>query len=261
MSENDLSTSATATAREPGAAAPLTDAHTVKRFGQELTELTSLVLRMGGLVEEQIHRAVMAISEEDLEVARDVIARDHVVNFLDVQADERIVNLLALRQPMGRDLRTIMSLGKAVTDLERIGDEARRIARIAVHIHEAPGTPPNRGLLRDVVPMSRLASRMLRDALDALARQDVEQAVEVARCDNELDQEFQAALRRLATYVMEDARNVGHTINATFAIKSLERIGDHSKNIAEYVIYLVKGKDVRHTSPETLRRDVLERAD
>ena len=232
--------------------------HTVKRFDQDLAALNSLVLKMGGLVEEQISRAVSAITEEDLELARDVIARDHVVNFMDVQADERIVNLLALRQPMGKDLRTITSLGKTVTDLERIGDEAERIARMSIQIYESGGGPPNHALLRDLFPMSKLAAAMLHSALDSLARLDVEQAIETARGDTELDQEFQAALRRLATYIMEDARNVGHAINVIFAVKSLERIGDHSKNIAEYVIYLVKGKDVRHVSPETLRRDVLE---
>ena len=171
--------------------------HTFKRFDQELTHLNSVVLRMGGLVENQIAKAVTALREADLEAARNVVARDHVVNFLDVQADEQIVNLLALRQPVGKDLRMILSLGKTVTDLERIGDE--------------------------------------------------------------LDSEFQAALRRLSTYTMEDARNVGHTINVTFIVKSLERIGDHAKNITEYVVFLVKGKDVRHVSPGSIDTEELDR--
>ena len=232
--------------------------HTVKRFDQELGELNTLVLQMGGLVQEQISNAVQALRNEDLEASREVIARDHVVNFMDVQADERIVNLLALRQPMGRDLRMIMSLGKTVTDLERIGDEAERIARMTIQIYDGDANHPNRRLLRDTASMAGLATAMLRDALDSLARLDVDKALEVAKGDAELDGEFQSALRRLATYLLEDSRNVGHTINVTFIIKSLERIGDHAKNIAEYVIFLVKGKDVRHVSPESLDEQILD---
>ena len=233
--------------------------HTFKRFDQELQHLSSIVLRMGGLVEDQIAKAMTALREADVEAARNVVARDHVVNFLDVQADEQIVNLLALRQPVGKDLRMILSLGKTVTDLERIGDEAERIARMTIDIYTSDNPPPDALLLGDAFRMSSLATRMLREVLDALVRVDVEKAIEVARGDTELDAEFQAALRRLSTYIVEDARNVGHTINVTFIIKSLERIGDHSKNIAEYVVFLVKGKDVRHVSPESIDTDDLDR--
>ncbi|MDX1434698.1 MAG: phosphate signaling complex protein PhoU [Gammaproteobacteria bacterium] len=236
------------------------DQHTVKRFDQELSDLKSLVLEMGGLVQEQIARAMEALREEDVELCREVIARDHMVNFMDVQADERIVNLLALRQPMGRDLRMITSLGKTVTDLERIGDEAERIARMTLHIYDNGSPLPSSRLLRDSGSMSRLAMSMLEDALDAIARLDVDLALSVAKQDIELDGEFQAGLRRLATYIMEDPRNVGHAINATFILKSLERIGDHAKNIAEYVIFLIKGKDVRHVSAESLSEEVLDDA-
>lgn len=234
--------------------------HTVKRFDRELSELNSLVLRMGGLVQDQIATAMEALREGDPEAARNLITRDHVVNFMDVEADKRSVNLLALRQPMGRDLRMIMSLGKTVSDLERIGDEAKRIARMTIHMYESAGSQPGSGLLRDTRSMSRLAAAMLRDALDALARLDVDLAIEVAKGDSELDSEFRSALRRLATYIMEDSRNVGHAIDATFILRSLERIGDHAKNIAEYVIFLVKGKDVRHISPESLSKGILEEA-
>ena len=236
-----------------------TEEHTFKRFDQELAHLNRIVLRMGGLVEDQIAKAMAALRDADLDAARNVVARDHVVNFLDVQADEQIVNLLALRQPVGRDLRTILSLGKTVTDLERIGDEAERIARVTIDIYTSSNPPSDPRLLGDAYRMSTLATRMLRDVLDALARLDVEKAIQVARGDVELDSEFQAALRRLSTYIMEDARNVGHTINVTFIVKSLERIGDHSKNIAEYVVFLVKGKDVRHVSPESIDPEELDR--
>ena len=234
--------------------------HTVKRFDQELSDLHALVLRMGGLVQDQIGRAMVALRDEDIELARDVIARDHMVNFLEVQADEQAVNLLALRQPMARDLRMIMSLEKTVSDLERIGDEAEHIARMTVQIYGSGGPMPGSKLLRDTHSMSRLAKFMLQDALDSLARLDVEKALKVSKCDVELDSEFQSALRRLATYIMEDSRNVGHTINVTFILKSLERMGDHAKNIAEYVVYLVKGKDVRHVSAESVEKDLFEGA-
>ncbi len=233
--------------------------HTFKRFDQELANLNNIVLRMGGLVEDQIAKAMTALRDADVEAARQVVARDHVVNFLDVQADEQIVNLLALRQPVAKDLRMILSLGKTVTDLERIGDEAERIARMTIDIYDSDSAPPDAVLLDDAFRMSTLASRMLHDVLDALARLDVDQAIRVARGDTELDSEFQAALRRLSTYIMEDARNVGHIIDATFIVKSLERIGDHSKNIAEYVIFLVKGKDVRHVSPESIDTEEFDR--
>jgi phosphate transport system protein len=233
--------------------------HTVKRFDAELSELKELVLRMGGLVHEQIDWAVNAVAKEDMEVCRDIIARDHVVNFMEVQADEMIVNLLALRQPMGSDLRAIMSLGKAVTDLERIGDEAERIARMGLQMFDAPqGRVPSNKLLSDAGSMATLAKSMLTDALDAFARLDVDLALSVAKQDIDLDNAFQSALRRLATYTMEDPRNVGRVIDATFIVKSLERIGDHAKNIAEHVIYLIKGKDVRHVSSKSLTEKALD---
>jgi phosphate transport system protein len=234
--------------------------HTVRSYDQELNDLNALVLRMGGLVQEQIERAMQALTDLDVELARDVIARDHVVNFMDVQADERAVNLLARRQPMGRDLRMVMSLGKAVTDLERIGDEAEKIARMCIHFMQAGSGAPNAKLLRDTHSMAKLASAMLKQSLDALARLDIDQALKVAKGDQELDSEFQSALRRLSTFLMEDARNVGHIITVTLILKSIERIGDHAKNISEYVVFLVKGKDVRHVSPESIESDLEDQA-
>jgi len=231
--------------------------HTVKSYDEQLSHLRSVVMEMGGLVEEQIQNAIKAFRGDDPELAREVIARDHTVNGLEVKADEEITNLLALRQPMAVDLRLITSLAKVVTDLERIGDEARKIARITTYINERDAPPPKKKLTRDVKSMGKLAVRMLHESLDALARMDVELAVDVARGDEELDAEFTAALRHLYTYVMEDARMVGHTIDITLIVKALERIGDHSKNISEYVIYLVKGTDVRHTDPETIAENVL----
>ena len=234
------------------------DAHTVKQFDVLLANLRNLVLEMGGLVEEQIKHAIQALDDEDLNAAREVIARDQVINGLQVKADEDCVSIIALRQPLGSDLRLIMSLSKIVTDLERIGDEAEKIARMTIKTYDGVSNPPSAKLLRDVKPMAKLAIDMLHNCLNALARLDVEKAVEVAQGDDELDQEFQSALRRLITYMMEDTRTIGQAISVIFIVKALERIGDHSKNIAEYIIYLVKGKDVRHVSMDVLVQDALE---
>ena len=234
------------------------DAHTVKQFDVQLANLRNLVLEMGGLVEDQIKNAVQALDDENIAAAREVIARDQIINGLQVKADEDCVSLIALRQPLGSDLRLIMSLSKIVTDLERIGDEAEKIARMTVKTYDGVSSPPSAKLLRDVAPMAKLAQGMLHGCLDALARLDVQKAVEVARGDYELDQEFQSALRRLITYMMEDARTIGQAISVIFIVKALERIGDHAKNIAEYIIYLVKGKDVRHISMDALVQGALE---
>ena len=233
------------------------DAHTVKQFDAQLANLRNLVLEMGGLVEDQIKYAVKSLDDEVLTLAREVIARDQIINGLQVKIDEDTITLIATRQPVGSDLRLIMSLSKAVTDLERIGDEAEKIARMTIKTYDVVSSPPSAKLLRDVTPMAKLATDMLHGCLDALARVDVEMAVNVARGDDNLDQEFQSALRRLITYMMEDPRTIGHAISVLFIIKALERIGDHAKNIAEYIIYLVKGKDVRHVSMDTLEKDAL----
>lgn len=239
------------------------DAHTVKQFDVQLANLRNMVLEMGGLVEDQIKRAVAALDAEDVTAAREVIARDRLINGLQVKADEDCVSLIALRQPLGSDLRTVMSLSNTVTDLERIGDGAKKIARMTVQIYDSASSSPSAKLLRDVTPMAERASAMLRDCLDALVRLDVEKALTIINDDDELDQEFQSALRRLITYMMEDARTIGHAINVLFIIKALERIGDHCKNIAEHIVYLVEGKNVQQRrnidmkappAPETLEK-------
>lgn len=232
--------------------------HIVKRFDEELASLRSLMLEMGGMVEGQIGKAVTALLEEDLEAAQEVIDQDHVVNGLDVRADEEITTLLARRQPMGWDLRMVMSIAKAVTDLERMGDEAEKIARMTLHMYDGDQPLPRKQLLHDVRKIGALASHMLRDCLDAFARLDVEKAVAVAQLDLDLDAEYQAGQRRIMTYVMEDARTIGTAMDVMWIIKALERVGDHAKNISEYVVYLVQGKDVRHISPSKLAENVLD---
>lgn len=223
-----------------------TEGHIVRRYDGELAGLRLLLLEMGGLVLDQVKRAVAALDHEDLSAAREVIARDHVVNGYDQRVDEASIRLVALRQPVAGDLRVIMSIGKAVADLERIGDEAAKIARMTLRLFGPGVVRPRRALLRDVRSMAMLATQMLEDVLRAFDEMDADAALEVAEGDAELDREFRAASRRLSTYIMEDSRQLGHTINALTAVKALERIGDHAKNIAEHIVYLVTGQDVRH---------------
>ena len=219
--------------------------HISQRFDQELAAVRSLVLEMGGLVEEQIALATQALLQNDQELAKTVVLNDHRVNALEVRIDEECTSILARRQPIASDLRLIIAVIKTITDLERIGDEAEKIARMAIHLnqHERSANP---ALLHDVQTMAVLARRMVRDALDAFARLDVSEAVDVKKQDKSLDLEFQSAIRHLITYMMEDPRTIGRAIDVLFVVKALERIGDHAKNIGEYVIYLVKGKDIRH---------------
>jgi phosphate transport system protein len=207
---------------------------------------------MGGVVEAQIGDAIEAIEEGDVDRARQVVERDHLVNRYDVESNDEIASVIARRQPAGSDLRLLLSLGKTVTDLERIGDEAEKIGRMTLLLNEHGRLGVSSGLLRDVRPMGELARQMVHESLDALARLDVPAAIQVAQGDRSLDDEFRAALRGLATYMMEDPRVIGQAIDVLFVIKALERIGDHAKNIAEYVIYLVKGQDVRHVSKDQL---------
>lgn len=231
--------------------------HTVKSYDVELAHLRQLVLDMGAVTKDYVPCSIKVLLDGDPEEARTLIAHDEVVDNYDLKIHEEGVNLLVTRQPMGQDLRTIIALVRTATDLERIADEATKIARITLDLFDREGAGPNHQLLRDVDNMARLANAMLENSINALSRLDVEHAVEVVRNDRELDLEFQASLRRLVTFTMEDVRNLGHITNIVLVIKALERIGDHAKNIAEHVVFLVKGKDVRHYTLEALVTDVL----
>lgn len=222
------------------------EGHTVHRYDGELSHLHVLMLEMGGLVTDQLDKALEALAKKKNKKAIKVIDRDFEVDELEVKADQEITSLIARRTPVARDLRTIMACSKAVTDFERVGDEASKIAQISLKMFEGPGADPGENLFRDVHAMGKLVKTMLKQAVDALDRLDVELAEEIVAGDSELDAEFRSSLRRLTTFVMEDSRNVGHAINIVLVIKALERIGDHSKNIAEQIIYLMKGEDVRH---------------
>lgn len=229
--------------------------HTFKQFDLELESVRANVLRMGGLVEEQITRSVEALTTGNMTLADDVIAEDHSVNALEVQLDEEVAHIIARRAPTASDLRMLMMVVKTITDLERIGDEAAKIARMAKLIHKSERLVTPR--FNEVKYMSSLVLDMLRKALDGFARLDASNAAAIARQDDEVDEEFRLNLRHLITFMMEDPRTISVSIDIMFVAKAIERMGDHAKNMSEYVVYMVKGKDVRHTSPEELERELM----
>jgi phosphate transport system protein len=217
--------------------------HTSKQFDAELEAVRTRVLQMGGMVEQQIVRAVEGLASGDMNVIDEVIADDHRVNALEVQLDEDCSHIIARRQPAASDLRLLIAVIKTITDLERIGDEAEKIARMAKLIYSAERMHMPR---MEMKHMAGLALEMLRKALDAFARLDTKAALEVVRQDDVVDSEFRAVLRQLITFMMEDPRTISRSLEILFIAKAIERIGDHSKNMAEYVIYMVQGRDVRH---------------
>jgi phosphate transport system protein len=231
-------------------------AHTVKKFDEELATLRDLVLKMGGLVEDQLSRAVAAVESGDIDAAREVVARDRDIDRLELKADEEIAQLLALRTPLGVDLRTVLTLSKTVNDLERIGDEAKKIAKIAVRLEDWRTQLRGRAELLEITGMARLGARMLHGALDALVRLDLDRAKQVGDEDDALDEAFRSATGKLKALMQAESALVPPAVELIFAGKSLERIGDHAKNIAEYVFYLVEGRDVRHpkANPAMARR-------
>ncbi|MCS6786446.1 MAG: phosphate signaling complex protein PhoU [Thiobacillaceae bacterium] len=228
--------------------------HTYKQFDADLEQVRGRVLEMGGLVEEQVNRAIDALVNADLKAAEEVVANDHKVNALEVSTDEACTQIIALRQPAAVDLRMILTIIKTITDLERIGDEAAKIARTALRVHDSDRiVTPRYG---EIKYMAGLTLKMLRESLDAFARLDASAAAAVARQDIEVDEEFHLITRHLITYMMEDPRTISTFIDLMFVVKAIERIGDHAKNISEYVVFMVKGKDVRHTSLEELEKEV-----
>jgi phosphate transport system protein len=211
-----------------------------------MSHLHVLMLEMGGLVLDQLDKALEALARKKRKKAIKIIDRDSEVDELEVKTDNEIVSLIARWTPVARDLRTIMACSKAVTDLERVGDEASKIAQITLQLFDGPGAEPGESLCRDVYSMGKLVKKLLEQSPEALDKLDTVLAEEIVSGNSELDAEFRSSLRRLATFIMEDSRNVGHAIQIVLVIKSQERIGAHSNNIAEQVIYLMKGEDVRH---------------
>jgi phosphate transport system protein len=227
----------------------MADKHLSTQFDSELNSLSSRVMEMGGLVESQIRQATHALANFNADVARQVIETEDRVNQMEVEIDRELSSVIARRQPTARDLRLLMAISKTTANLERVGDEARRIARMVLSIIEkasAVRTLPA-GELR---VSADLASAQLRKVLDAFARLDTAAAVAIMKEDHLLDREFDGFVRKLITYMMEDPRTISSSLDLLFVAKAIERIGDHATNIAEFIIYVVKGADVRHSSME-----------
>ena len=230
--------------------------HISRQFDNELETVRSRVLQMGGLVEKQITDAIEAMSNGDLELMNKVEEEDRRVNAFDVSIDEMCQHIIARRQPAATDLRMVMTVIKTTTDLERIGDEAKKIARMSKMIYEAERI--NMPRFREIHHMATLVLDMLHKALDAFARLDLAEAAHVVRADLHVDEEYRLIIRHLITFMMEDPRTISTSLETLSIAKALERIGDHAKNMCEYIVYLVKGKDVRHTSVEEIEREALQ---
>ncbi len=230
-----------------------TSEHLSKQYDSDLDALRSRVLQMGGLVEAQILGAIDGFSTGNPELFERVIETELRVNGYEVSIDTDCSHIIVRRQPAATDLRLIMAVSKTVTDLERIGDEAEKIARMSKQIHERDRLKVQRfGQIRHA---GNIAVQMLRQALDAFARLDAEQAAQVVREDMTIDDEFRSIVRQLITFMMEDPRTISSALEVLWIAKAIERIGDHAKNVAENVIYIVKGTDVRHTRFEDLERE------
>jgi phosphate transport system protein len=229
----------------------MADKHLSTQFDTELNSLSSRVMELGGLVESQIRQAVYALANFSEEAAREVVETEARVNQMEVDIDRELSSVIARRQPTARDLRLLMAISKTTANLERVGDEAERIARMVQSIIAKSGavrTLP----AGELGVAANLASGQLRKALDAFARLDTAAAVSILKEDDLLDQEFDGFVRKLITYMMEDPRAISPSLDLLFIAKAIERIGDHAKNIAEVIIYVVKGADVRHSSMENI---------
>jgi len=228
-----------------------TQHHISQQFNLELRELSNQVLGMGGLVEEQLGNALLALTTQDGQLAEHVYTNDYRINTLEVAIDEDCTRILARRQPTASDLRLVMAVIKIITDLERIGDEAERIARMSVH----RSYEDMKSKYYTVVGhLGNHVREMLHNTLDAFARMDVDAALKIIHDDLKVDSEYENISRQLITYMMEDPRTIPMSLNILWSARALERIAAHSRNICEYIIYFVKGKDVRHISLEKLEQ-------
>ena len=221
--------------------------HISRQFNEELEDIRNKVLQMGGIVEEQLGRAVKALVEGNTKLAKQVVTDDYRVNALEVEIDEECTRIVARRQPAASDLRLVMAVIKTITDLERIGDEAKRVARM---VEEELNGAMAEDVRHELEHMGNLVREMLRMILDAFARLDVESAVRVVKADNRVDVKYVSITRQLMTYMAQDPSQIPGILDVLWAARALERIGDRCENIAEYIFYLVRGRDLRNLSKE-----------
>lgn len=231
-----------------------TSPHISRAFDKELENIRTRVLEMGGLVEQQLITALRALVEADTELAATVLKNEYDINAMEVAIDEDCTQILARRQPAASDLRLVMAVGKTITDLERVGDEAQKIAKMSIDLAEKHGP---KSYYIGINSMGHFVRKMLHGSLDAFARMDSAAAVEVAGQEPVSDDQYAAILRQLITYMMEDPRSITSVLDTIWCARALERIGDHARNICEYVIYFVEGKDVRHTSIEDMEKEIM----
>lgn len=227
--------------------------HISRRFNEDMERVRTRVLAMGGLVEDVLGKAITSVVEGDSSLGESLAADDLKVNAMEVGIDEECSRILATRSPAASDLRLIVAIIKTITDLERIGDEAEKIGSIAARLATME-RPENK--YREIKHMGRIVSEMVHDALDAFARLDAVAALQVARRDDSVDEEYESIQRQAMTFMMEDPRSIRRALEVMWIVRALERVGDHAKNICEYVIYMVHGKDVRHTKLEDIERDL-----
>ena len=230
----------------------MTEKHLSTQFDAELSGISTRVLEMGGIVESQVARAVYALTQFSGEIATEVLGVEERVNAMEVEIDRDLSSIIARRQPTARDLRLLIAISKTIANLERVGDEAARVARTVQRLIATGVSSRLRLPVNDLVHESELAVAQLRKALDAFARLDVDKAVEVLRQDDQIDQEFDGLMRKLITFMMEDPRTISASIDLVFVAKAIERVGDHAKNLAEQIIYIVKGTDVRHNPVDAI---------
>lgn len=232
---------------------PEISTHISRQYNEELEDIRTRVLQMGGLVEKHTEQALVALLQGDAELGETISTNDYLVNKMEVGIDEECSQIIARRQPTASDLRLVMAVIKTITDLERIGDEADKIARMAVRL---AGEERLKNNYIEIQYLGNHVKGMVHDALDAFARLDTDAALRVAREDRQVDMEYEGVMRQMITYMMEDPRTITRVLNVMWAARALERIGDHARNICEYVIYLVKGKDIRHISLDQVEREL-----
>jgi len=224
--------------------------HISGQFNEDLERVLNLVMHMGGLVEKQLNDALTAVVDSDQELAKNVLANDAQINSLEMSIDDECTRVIAKRQPAAGDLRLIMAIVKTIADLERIGDEAQKIAKVALEDFSAQ----QKDLLLSLDNLGRRVLEFLQLTLDAFTRMDVDTAIKIHSTDEKIDREYEALMRQLMTYMMEDPRSIPQIMSVIWSARALERIGDRCQNVCEYIIYFVKGKVVRHTTSEEMQK-------